>query len=309
MIPGRFLIRTSLLLMLAAIAPCGAARAQSADNAIETVMRHVDFHVDSTLVMQIDHLRGRLVPARAGGLVIFDDPGSFVIDIDSASITLRMTALSDLLNRYVFHYNGTPLKGLTASVDSGGLLKQSGRLHGLPFSILTELSVTPAGELRLHPVKIHVLGISAGGLLRTFGLSLQKMANVKKAPGVRIEKNDLYLTPAAMLPPPLARGHLVAAVARDSSLTIRFAQRRAGAPALAVPDAHAVNYLYFRGPSLRFGHLTMTPADLLVVDHDPRNWFDFWLARYQLQLVAGVSHTTSNGGLITEWPDFDTVKR
>ncbi|HEY4319860.1 MAG TPA: hypothetical protein VGM77_01675 [Gemmatimonadales bacterium] len=295
--------------MIVATVPRLSVQAQGAGGSVETVMHHVDYHVDSTLVMQIDRLRGRLVPARAGGLVVFDDPASFVIEIDSATIALRMTALSDLLDRYVFHYKGTPLKGLKASVDSGGRLKQSGRLHGLPFSIIAEMSVTSGGELRLHPVTIHVLGISAGGLLRTFGLSLQKMANVRQAPGVRIEKNDLYLTPAAMLPPPLARGHLVAAVARDSTLTIRFAQYHAGAPVLTVPDAGATNYLYFRGASLRFGRLTMTPADLLVVDHEPATWFDFWLARYQRQLVAGVSHTTPPGGLITEWPDFRSVKR
>jgi hypothetical protein len=173
---------------------------------------------------------------------------------------------------------------------------------------VTELSVTPAGELRLHPVSIHVLGIGAAGLMHTFGLSLQKMANVKKAPGVRIENNDLFLKPATMLPPPTTRGQLVRASAHDSSLSIWFAMHPAPA-ALAIPDGGRGNYMYFHGNTIRFGRLTMTPADLLVVDKDPRNPFDFWLARYALQLVAGVSHTTANGGLITEWPDLFSVKR
>ena len=51
----------------------------------------------------------------------------------------------------------------------------------------------------------------------------------------------------------------------------------------------------------------MTPADLLVVDRDPRDPFDFWLARYRAQLIAGSSRNTASGGLITEWPDYRKV--
>jgi hypothetical protein len=295
----------ALLLMMT----CGAVRsaAQSPIGPVETLMRHVNFHVDSSVVLQIETLRGTLIPGTGSTPVVFDDPKSFTLAIDSAVITLTTSSLSDLLNRYVFAYKGTPLKGFKSEVDSGRL-KQSGRLHGIPFSILAEVSVTPAGELRLHPVKIHLLGIGAAGLMHLFGLSLQKVANVERAPGVRIEKDDLLLNPTTMLPPPVTRGHLVGATAHDSALTLRFAQKRAGAPAIVPPDAKVSNYLYFTTHVIRFGRLTMEPADLFVVDHEPRDWFDFWLAHYKSQLENGISKTRTNGGLTTEWPDYNKVK-
>lgn len=278
--------------------------AQSAP--VETAMRHVDFHVDSTIVLQIEYLRGRLIARRPNVPATFDDKLSFDIEMDTASIGVTMTSLGDLLNRYVFNYDGSPLRGLTASSD-GVHLKQSGRLHGLPFTIVCEMSVTPGGELRLHPVSIKVLGVGATGLMKLFGLSLQKMANVTKATGVRIEANDLLLAPALLLPPPLTRGKLASATLRDSAITLRFGGH-AGTTVLAIPDSRVANYMYFRGSTIRFGTLTMFPADLLVVDHDPRDPFDFWLEKYQVQLVAGASHTTASGGLITEWPDYNKVR-
>ena len=102
------------------------------------------------------------------------------------------------------------------TVDQGRL-KQSGRLHGMPFSIVTKASVTPAGEIRLHPASIHAFGVGVQGLMHLFGLSLQKLADVAKAPGVRIEGNDLLLTPAVMLPPPSTRGKTGGALPRDSA--------------------------------------------------------------------------------------------
>lgn len=273
---------------------------------VETVMRHVDFHVDSTLIMHIEYLRGRLIGRRPGQPPSFDDKLSFEIAMDTASITLSTAALADLLNRYVFSYRGSPLRALKVAVDHGRL-KQSGRLHGMPFSIVSQATVTPAGELRLHPGSIHAFGIGVQGLMHLFGLSLQKLADVAKAPGVRIVGNDLLLTPAAMLPPPATRGKLVAVTLHDSALTLRFGGH-GPVRALDVPDARATNYMYYRGGTLRFWTLTMTPADLLVVDLDPRNPFDFWLARYKSQLIAGSSRNTAEGGLITVWPDLNKLR-
>jgi hypothetical protein len=77
-------------------------------------------------------------------------------------------------------------------------------------------------------------------------------------------------------------------------------------PALAVP---ARNYLYFSGSVPRFSKLTMNGADLMLVDQDPKNPFDFFPREYLKQLVAGYSKTTSSGGLIAYLPDYAKVVR
>jgi hypothetical protein len=273
---------------------------------VETQMRHIDYHVDSTLVAHIDFLRGRLLATRPGAPVHFDDSQSFVIEMDTAVITLSTRDLSDLLNRYVFAFQGSPMHGLKVTTDSGRL-KQSGRLHGIPFTVLSDVSLTEGGELRLHPRYIHALGIGVAGLMHTFGLSLQKVANVHKAPGVRIEKDDLLLTPGDMLPPPSTRGRLVAITIKDSSIVLRFGAHGPVTP-LKLPIADPPDYMYYQGSTIHFGHLVMTPTDLLILDKEPQDWLDFWLAHYQEQLVAGDSKTTANNGLITTWPDYYRIK-
>ena len=50
----------------------------------------------------------------------------------------------------------------------------------------------------------------------------------------------------------------------------------------------------FRHGDMRFGKLTMHDADLIMIDMDPRNPFDFFLDHYQDQLVAGYTKSTPN---------------
>jgi hypothetical protein len=53
----------------------------------------------------------------------------------------------------------------------------------------------------------------------------------------------------------------------------------------------------------------MEDTDLLIVDSEPRDPFDFWLDRYNEQLVAGYSRNTRDHGLIVTMPDFGKVER
>jgi hypothetical protein len=78
--------------------------------------------------------------------------GSFVLSIDSARIGISAAALSDVLNRYTFAYAGSPLRGLTVTVEQGQL-KQTGVMRGVSFTILADLLATPQGELRLHRLR------------------------------------------------------------------------------------------------------------------------------------------------------------
>lgn len=64
------------------------------------------------------------------------------------------------------------------------------------------------------------------------------------------------------------------------------------------------NYLFFQGGVIRFGKLTMRDADLVLIDSDPRDPFDFYPEKYSVQLVAGYSKITSSGGLRTYMPDY-----
>jgi len=272
-------------------------------------MRNVAFHVDSTIVMDIAYARGRLRRKVADQSPYLDDKRSFVLELDSASIGVSPAALSQLLNRYTFAYPGSPLRRLTITIEHGQI-RQHGTMRGISFDVLGDLSLTPDGELRLHPTTIKAVGIKVGGLMKFFGLNLEKLVNTDRARGVRIEGDDFLLSPTGLLPPPEVEGRVGRVEVTDSQIVQIFRPQdgRAAEP-LKPPVPKAENYMFFRGGVLRFGKLTMDDTDLFIQDADPSDPFDFWLDRYNDQLVAGESRNTRDHGLIVDMPDFAKVIR
>jgi hypothetical protein len=281
---------------------------RSAASDVQVAMRGVDFHVDSQIILEIGYLRGALKRTSPDKPPYFDDKHSFTLQIDTARIAISPEHLSDLLNRYVFSYPDAPIHHLNLSVDQGQLV-QRGTLKGIGFKLVGDLTVTPSGELRLHPSTIKAAGIPVGGLMKMFGIQLQKLVNLTGARGVRLEKNDFILDPAGLLPPPTAHGTLSAVVVNDTAIVQIFKSPPGEAvKPLTPPDSNARNFMYYRGSVLRFGKLTMNNTDLEIVDGDPRDPFDFFLDRYNLQLTAGYSRNTPNHGLIVVMPDFSRAQ-
>jgi hypothetical protein len=277
---------------------------RSASTDVQVAMRGVDFHVDSNIILHIGYLRGALRRTSPEKPPYFDDKHSFTLQIDTARIGISPAHLSDLLNRYVFAYPGAPIHRLNISVDQGQLV-QRGTLKGISFQVIGDLTVTPSGELRLHPNTIKAVGIPVGGLLEMFGIHLQKLVDLRQARGVRLEKNDFVLSPAELLPPPTTRGQLSAVEVSDTSIVQVFKSPTGDPPQPLKPPADdAKNFMYYRGSVLRFGKLTMNNTDLQIIDADQRNPFDFFLDQYNLQLTAGYSRNTPSHGLIVVMPDF-----
>ena len=146
--------------------------------------------------------------------------------------------------------------------------------------------------------------------MKLFGLHLQKLVDTRQARGVRIEGDDFLLSPTGLLPPPAVEGRLGRVEVNDSEIVQVF--RPEGGPRWSRsprPCRRPRNYMFFRGGVLRFGKLTMDDTDLMIEDAEPEDPFDFWLDRYNDQLVAGVSRNTRDHGLIVEMPDFSWLIR
>lgn len=281
----------------------GWAQAQ-AERDVAVQMQHVDFHVDSSIVLRIQYLRGALQPVSPDHSPYFDDKSSFVLAIDTARVAISPKGLGDLLNRYTFAYPGSPLRHLKITIEKG-LLKQQGTMRGISFTMVGELTLTPDGELRLHPSSIKAVGIGVGGLMKFLGLNLEKLVKLKGARGVRIQKDDFFLTPPDLLPPPLVKGHVGALEVTDSAIALGFQPLTGSAPRpLNIPQPKPENYMYYHGNVLRFGKLTMHETDLLIMDAEPEDPFDFFLDQYNAQLVAGYSKNTPDHGLVVTMPDF-----
>lgn len=275
-------------------------------------IKNVNFHLTDGIVVLIHSLSGVMVPSQQGQIPVFDDKKSFVFKVDTASITLSTAALSNDLNDYVFAQAGAPLKKLSASIKGNqlvvkGLLVSKG---GVPFESDGTVSVTPDGQVRVHTDKVKAVGIPVKGLMDLLGIDTSNLISTKKVEGVSVDKDDLLLDPESILPPPQIRGHLVSIELKNGAIDLKFDAGRKGAD---FPEAASAcggqNYLALKGGTVRFGKLTMSDADLELIDSQPADPFDFSLDHYLKQLAAGYAKVTLKGGLCAHVPDFYRVQR
>jgi hypothetical protein len=275
-------------------------------------MRNVDLHINETQALGVRMLRGEVVRAKPDVPAALDDSKSFTVRVTKGEVTLTGDALASLLNDFVFAYPGAPLKHLHARTD-GSQVVLRGTMHkgvDLPFEITSALSLEPDGRVKLHPTKTRILGIDGAKLMRALGLHLDKLLDLRKAHGVTVKGNDLFLEPTVILPPPAIDGRLSTIGVQGDRIVQAFVELPDDSifDGYARPDTAASNFVYFRGGQLRFGKLMMSDTDLDIIDADERDPLDLDLPQYAKQLVAGTSRTMPNQGLRVIMPDYRVVK-
>ena len=134
------------------------------------------------------------------------------------------------------------------------------------------------------------------------GLEMADLIDTKKIHGIRSDGNDLILNTEKVLPRTAIKERFPAAGEGDNIV------ETIGTPDNVKP-AMKGNYMSYRGGgSLGFGKLTMADTDLVLIDMDARDPFDFYFQRYKEQLTAGYSKTTNNFGLRVYMRDFNKLK-
>lgn len=275
-------------------------------------MKNVHLHLEEGIVLDIRHLRGQMVSRTKGRAPVFDDQRSYELEIADASLRMDAATLSTLMNRHIFGYDGAPLKDLEVRAADDGQLELKGQLRKgvhVPFSSKASVSPTRDGRLQFHVESLKALGVPAKGLLKVFGLELEDVVSLKSRREVVIEDNDIVIAPGQALPPPTIRGHLDRVAVVGDGLELLFANKGPVPARLVPPDPSAPNYVYFGGGDVTFGKLTMSRADLQLIDADRHDPFDFFPAHYDAQLVAGYSKNTTKQGLKTYMPDYDDLAR
>jgi len=281
--------------------PAGQDRGVSAPVGVE--MRNVRLHVSSDAILDVKWLKGSLV-SPAGHIPIFDDQNSFTMQIDDGEIAVEASSLTSLVN-HAFDYKGSALSDLRITVEDGHLVQRGTLKKGIsvPFTITADVAATPEGRLAVHPLKVKTAGVPTTKLMSLFGVELGDILKSRPDRGIDFKDNDLVLDATRMLPSPRTTGRLTKAFIRGSTLVQVFGKGAGGAARASG------NYIWFRGASIRFGRLTMSDADLKLIDMDSRDPFDFYSARYNEQLVAGYSKNTPDHALRTYMPDFADLSR
>ena len=97
-------------------------------------------------------------------------------------------------------------------------------------------------------------------------------------------------------------GRVTATRIEGNTIVLTFGEKNRGTKA-----RQTGNYMYFRGNRLRFGKLTMTDVDMILIDMDPTDPFDFFLDRYKDQIAAGYSKISPNSALRIFVRDFNKL--
>jgi hypothetical protein len=278
---------------------------------VQVEMRNVRLHADEGIVLDIQHLRGEMISTVAGRPPVFDDQRSYVLRVHSGEVGMDMASLTNLMNRHIFAYDHAPLSDVTVEIDEGQL-KLKAKLHKgvtVPISMKADVVATPDGRMQLKTQQVSAVSVPAKKLMSLFGLELDDVVSLKRR-GIEVQDNDIIIAPGLVLPPPEIQGRLSRVAIVDGRLQQTFVSAAGtSSDRLSPPDPGSRNYLYFSGSDIRFGKLTMSGADLQLIDTDPKDPFDFFPARYLQQLVAGYSKTTPAGGLKTYLPDYEDLGR
>jgi len=271
-------------------------------------MRNVDLRINPRSAMHIRSLRGQVLPTKDGTIAWLDQPSSFRVRATSGVVTLDGDAISALLNDVAFHYPGAPITNLRVTIENGSVV-QRGTLHKgvpIPFQMWSVPVLQPDGRLKLHPDRLKILGVNGTTLMRALGLHLQAMMDVRKARGVSVRGDDIYLDPLQITPSPTVEGTLTSVRVEGALLIQEFARTPDDTifGTFVRPDSGSRNFIYFRGGTLRFGKLTMANTDLFIQDADERDPFDVYFPEYNRQLAAGHTSNLLNFGLRTWMVDY-----
>ncbi len=272
-------------------------------------MRNVHFRIDPRLPLRIQRLSGRMRPLPGFDVIDFGNAESFEIDITAAEVGLTPEDMRYLFNQFVFNYPDAPLTLHAMSIEDGHVVQRGTlrKIVDIPFEMTAEITATEDGRIRLHPVSMKICNIPGKGLMDALGIELEDLLDLSRAPGMEAQANDLLVDPEKFLPPPSIRGR-ISEVRVEDDLVIQVFDSGESIDVPEPSDPDAANYMFFHGGTLQFGKLFMVKADLQIVDEDPDDPFDFFLAAYLEQLVAGVSRTMPDAGLIAVFPDYDDLE-
>lgn len=250
-------------------------------------------------------LRGQMIPTRRNVNPSFDDPNSFVLDIQSGVVHANIGDIANFLNASgVAH---SPLKNIKLSGD-GNQIKLTGTVHkmiSLPVAMIGTLSTTPDNRIQIHVTKLSVLKIPFKGLLGDFHVTIADLFHPQDIPGIQVAGNDVYLDTQQLLPPPHIRGQLTSVRIVNPDLEEIYGNGQDA-------ENHVEqwrNFLRLSGGSIEFGKLTMHPVDLIMIDISRDAWFDLDLTNYQAQLVNGYTRITPQSGLQIFMPDLDSLPK
>jgi hypothetical protein len=274
--------------------------------AVQVTMKNLMYHYTDPVAVHIVQLQGELLPTKPGTIVVFDDKNSFTIVLTSAETSISCTALAQVLNDNVFSAANSPIRNLSIESRNNQLIMK-GKLHqkgDVSFETTGTLTVEGDGRVRLHTDHLKAAHLPLKGLFDVLGIEIAGMINSKKIQGISADKDDLIFNPEQVLPPPHILGSVSAVHIQGSDIVLTFGTSHAGSFASSEPG----NYVALRHGEVQFNRLTMRDSDLVMIDMDPGDPFDFYIDHYQQQVAAGYTKITPEFGVRAFARDYNKLR-
>lgn len=271
-------------------------------------MRNVIFRVMPNVALIIDRLSGIMAPSQANKVISLDDKDSFSLEMQTARASISSSDLSALVNGYILPKAITPMRDLTMTLNADQSIAVKGTFHKLidvPFTANANVQATPDGNMRMHLSNLRVAGVIHQDILDFLGLKVSSLAKPQRQQTFQIVGNDLIFSISQMFPPPRVDGKLRSISISNDRLNFVFGTGKGKQAKLPVVEK---NYIYFQGGTMRFGRLTMAPVDMELVNLQGSSSFEFALADYYRQLVAGYSKSLPDGGLLVHMANDQDVQ-
>jgi hypothetical protein len=269
--------------------------------------RDIDFRVTGEIGFMIHDMAATLTPARAGQPIVFDDPTSVTINVHRGDVTLDSAKLTAIFNRYLFQYQGSPLRNMRVVPQDGGTLRITGEMHRdtwVPIVLAGSLSMRNAGELVFHADHVEVAGVGADRLMQAAHV---KMADLLKVdtPIARLDGDDVVMQVARLTPPPALRMSITKI--DTSAAGVRFTLDDHTVPKLDWPATMPARGMLVQGGDVKFMRSMPMNIDMALTPIDDNAPFVLDLYHYRAQMAAGYFTFDEAGALDVHLPSYPTL--
>ncbi len=268
--------------------------------------------VSPQIQLHVDSLRALIFPRGKSSAIFFDDPTAYFVRIQEGNIRIGAPAMEAIFNDLVFGKDQNLVRNIAIQFPETSQKKTIPiRIKGemnmvvwIPFLLEGQIFYDKfSGFIVVEILKINTLGNPyAGNIMKQFGMNIEILMAKSTAKGIQFKKNRFFISPLALLPPPSMEGTILqlATNAEENSMSISFSSSGKSPK----NRTKGKNFLSLGGGNAVFGNIHMSPADLLLLDADPSDEFDFSLRDYRRPLVKSTSRIKDSGGVIVLFPDY-----
>jgi hypothetical protein len=268
--------------------------------------RDVDFRVTGDIGFMIHDMAATLEPTHAGNPVVFDDPTSVTIDVHRGEVTLDSAKLTAIFNRYLFQYQGSPLRNMRV-VPQDGVLRITGEMHRetwVPIVLSGTLMMQNADELVFHPAHIEVAGVGADRLMQAAHVKLSDLLKVD-TPVAKLDGDDVVMQVEKLTPPPALR--MTITQINVTPAGGRFTLDDHSLANIAWPESMPPRGMMIVGGDVKFMRSMPMNIDFTLTPLDANGPFVLDLYHYREQMASGYLTFDEAGALHVRLPSYTSL--